>query len=78
MKTIPQAERAAPLCISVEEAAEMLGIGRSKAYEAAQNGRLPVVRWGRALRVVRAGVEELLREKVEAAARKRAAEGGEL
>lgn len=70
----PEKERTAPLCISVEEAAEMLGIGRSKAYEAARAGRLPVVRWGRALRVVRAGLEELLRERVTAAAEKRATE----
>jgi excisionase family DNA binding protein len=70
----PDSERAAPLCISVEEAAAMLGIGRSKAYEAARAGRLPVVRWGRALRVVRAGIEEILRERIAAAAEKRAEE----
>ena len=72
--SIQENERAVPLCISVEEAADMLGIGRSKAYEAARDGRLPVVRWGRALRVVRAGVEELLRASVAAAAQKRAAD----
>lgn len=63
--------RGAPLCISVEEAAELLGIGRSSAYEAARSGRLPVVRWGRALRVVRAGLDALLADATRAATEKR-------
>lgn len=37
--------------ISVAEAAETLGIARSTAYESARNGSLPVLRFGRCLRV---------------------------
>ncbi len=33
--------------ITVEEAAELLGIGRSAAYEAARRGQLPTRRLGR-------------------------------
>lgn len=60
-----------PLCISVEEAAKLLGIGRGAAYEAARKGHLPVVKWGRAVRVVRAGIEQMLQERVTAAAKAR-------
>jgi excisionase family DNA binding protein len=37
--------------ISVEEAAEFVGIGRSAAYEAARTGQLPTRRLGRRLLV---------------------------
>lgn len=37
--------------ISVEEAATLLGIGRSAAYEAARRGQLPTLRLGRRLLV---------------------------
>jgi excisionase family DNA binding protein len=37
--------------ISVEEAAEVVGISRATAYAAAREGTLPVLRFGRCLRV---------------------------
>lgn len=37
------------LTISVEEAAELLGVGRSVAYEAARRGEIPCRRLGRRL-----------------------------
>ena len=37
--------------ISVQEAAETLGISRATAYASAKNGSLPVLRFGRVLRV---------------------------
>ena len=37
--------------ITVEEAATLLGIGRSAAYEAARRGQLPTRRLGKRLRV---------------------------
>ena len=37
--------------VSVEEAARLLGIGRSAAYEAARRGELPTRRLGRRLLV---------------------------
>lgn len=58
---------ALPLVLTVEEAAELLRIGRSAAYERAaeyertggQQG-LPVLRFGRSLRVPRHRLEQLL------------------
>jgi|NGEPerStandDraft_6_1074524.scaffolds.fasta_scaffold63398_3 excisionase family DNA binding protein len=46
--------------VSVEEAGEFLGLGRSSAYEAARRGELPVLRFGRTLRVPTAGLRVLL------------------
>ena len=37
--------------MSVEEACELLGIGRSAGYRAAASGDLPTLRWGRRLYV---------------------------
>ncbi len=45
---------------TIEEAAQMLGVGRSTAYDAARRGELPVVRLGRRLLVPRARLNELL------------------
>lgn len=50
-----------PLVLTVEEAAKVLRIGRSSAYEATRTGQLPVVRIGRILRVPRTAIEEMLR-----------------
>ena len=56
-----------PAVLTVEEAARLLRIGRSAAYELARqyratNGRtgLPVVSFGRSLRVPRAALARLL------------------
>jgi excisionase family DNA binding protein len=43
---IYEGRRLRPL-ISVEEAAALLGIGRSAGYRAAASGDLPTLRWGR-------------------------------
>jgi excisionase family DNA binding protein len=46
--------------LTIEEAAEVLRIGRSAAYEAARRGQLPVIRIGRSLRVPRHRLEQWL------------------
>jgi excisionase family DNA binding protein len=46
--------------LTIEEAAEVLRIGRSAAYEAARRGELPAVRIGRTVRVPRRALEALL------------------
>jgi len=51
-----------PLTLTVEEAAELLGIGRSVAYRAVQTGEIPAIRIGRRLLVPRARLLELLGE----------------
>ena len=45
------------LLVSIVDAARMLGIGRSKAYELVNAGELPVVRIGRAVRIPVSAIE---------------------
>jgi excisionase family DNA binding protein len=46
--------------LTVEEAAEALGIGRTLAYEAVRRGEIPTIRIGRRLLVPRAALAQLL------------------
>ena len=46
--------------VTVEEAAQMLGISRSSAYECVHRGELRALRLGRRLVVPRVALEELL------------------
>jgi excisionase family DNA binding protein len=46
--------------MSVEEAAAYLGIGRSAAYGACREGRIPVIRLGRRILVARAALDRML------------------
>jgi excisionase family DNA binding protein len=48
------------LTMTVEEAAAVLNISRSLAYEAARDGRIPTIRIGRRLLVSRYALEKLL------------------
>jgi excisionase family DNA binding protein len=50
------------LTLTVPEAAQLLGVSRGTAYEAARAGELPTVRLGRRLLVPRARLLELLGE----------------
>ncbi len=60
MQAIPPAERRT---LSMEEAAAMLGIGRTTVYALARQGRLPgVLRFGRRLVISREAIERLLAE----------------
>jgi len=49
-----------PLVYTVGEAAELLRIGRTAAYEAARRGDLPTVRIGRTLRIPRHALLRML------------------
>lgn len=48
------------LCISVPEAARLLGLGRNSVYEAVRRGEVPAVRVGRRLVVPIRALEEWL------------------
>jgi excisionase family DNA binding protein len=48
------------LVYTVEEAASLLGISRSFAYEAVQNGQIPSMRIGKRILVPKAALERLL------------------
>jgi excisionase family DNA binding protein len=53
-----------PAFLTVDEAAAVLRLGRTAAYEAAARGELPTVRFGRRLRVPRGALLELARERL--------------
>lgn len=48
--------------MTVEEAAQKLGIGRGTAYRAAQTGELPTIRLGKRLVVPREAIDRMLAE----------------
>lgn len=49
----------APDVMDVEEAAELLGIGRNQAYEGCRNGDIPSVRIGHRIRISKHKLREL-------------------
>ncbi len=58
-----------PETLSVPEAGRRLGLGKNASYDAAQRGELPVLRFGRKLRVPSVALERLLTETKPAARR---------
>jgi excisionase family DNA binding protein len=48
--------------LSVEEAAELLGISRGLAFRLAREGKLPAWRLGKRLRICRPALEAILRD----------------
>lgn len=54
------AARTATLTLSIPEAAQLLGISKNLAYEAAARGEIPTVKIGRRVLVPRAGLNRLL------------------
>lgn len=53
-----------PVLIRLDEAARLLGLGRSKTFEMAARGELPgVVRFGRSVRIHRAALERWAAER---------------
>ncbi len=48
------------LCITVPEAAAMLGISRNFAYELVKQGKLPVIRFGKRLLIPRLALDRML------------------
>ena len=59
--------------LTVEEAGQLLRIGRSAAYEAVRRGQIPSLRIGRSVRVPRHALEEMLTCKNDGAPAKSAA-----
>jgi len=51
-------------CISVPEAAQMLGISRNFAYEMVKQRKLPVVKFGKRLLIPRAALDKMLEKGV--------------
>jgi excisionase family DNA binding protein len=57
-----------PLLLKMEDAAAVLGISRSKAYELAAAGRLETVRIGASRRVTREALERFVEHLADTAA----------
>lgn len=51
-----------PLMLTVDEAAEVLRIGRNSAYAAVAEGAIPSVRIGRIIRIPRTGLAAIVHE----------------
>jgi excisionase family DNA binding protein len=59
--SVPQdATRTEPRTYTVEEAARLLGIGRTAAYDAVKRGDIPTIRIGRRLLVPRYRLDAML------------------
>ena len=55
-----------PICVRVNDAARMIGIGRTKLYELIANGEVETVKIGKATRVTMASLHGLVdRQRVE-------------
>jgi excisionase family DNA binding protein len=52
------------LCLTVPEAAAMLGISRNFAYELVKQGQLPVIRFGKRLLIPKVALEKMLEKGV--------------
>ena len=49
------------ICVRINEAARMIGIGRTKLYELISTGELETVKIGKATRVTTASLRELVK-----------------
>ena len=50
------------LCVTVPEAAEMLGISRNFAYQLVREGKLPSIRFGKRILIPIAALRKMLEE----------------
>ena len=50
-----------PICVRINDAARMIGIGRTKLYELISSGELETVKIGKATRITTASLNELVR-----------------
>ncbi|AKM11024.1 helix-turn-helix domain-containing protein [Croceicoccus naphthovorans] len=52
-----------PICVRVNDAARMIGIGRTKLYELISSGELETVKIGKATRITTASLQELIKQR---------------
>lgn len=52
-----------PICVRINDAARMIGVGRTKLYELISRGELEAVKIGQATRVTTASLHELVRRR---------------
>lgn len=52
-----------PICIRVNDAARMIGVGRTKLYELISSGELEAIKIGKATRITTASLYDLVRRQ---------------
>lgn len=57
MKSPPPVE---PLCVKVNDAARMIGVGRTKLYELIASGEIEAIKLGKSTRIMTASLHELV------------------
>lgn len=57
MTTLPPVE---PICVRVNDAARMIGVGRTKLYELIASGEVETVKLGKSTRVITASLHRLI------------------
>ncbi|MCB4863075.1 MULTISPECIES: helix-turn-helix domain-containing protein [unclassified Sphingobium] len=55
-----------PICVRVNDAARMIGVGRTKLYALIAAGEIETVKLGKATRVTTASLHDLIRRQREA------------
>ena len=53
-----------PICVRINDAARIIGVGRTKLYELISSGELETVKIGKATRVTTASLRDLVRRQV--------------
>ena len=60
MKTAPSPD---PICVRVNDAARMIGIGRTKLYELIAAGEVETVKLGKSTRITTSSLHDLIRRQ---------------
>jgi len=54
-----------PICVKVNEAARMIGVGRTKLYELIASGEIEVIKLGKSTRITTASLHKLIKRQHE-------------
>ena len=54
-----------PICVRVNDAARMIGVGRTKLYELIATGEIETVKLGKATRITTASLHDLVKRRRE-------------
>lgn len=66
MQTTQQEEVSSkPILLNIAQAAQILGLGRTKMYELIANEGLPTVRFGRAIRIPYTSLQDWIKQREE-------------
>lgn len=63
MRVVPPFD---PICVRVNDAARMIGVGRTKFYELIAAGEVETVKFGKSTRITTASLHGLVRRRREA------------